>query len=214
MSAEDRKYPTSELEVLESGAREVVEPNGLRLMRSPRVLSSRARSALLCRAHAKLAAAPAAGSAPAGPVDVIAWRSAPNKETHVVRGANVAKKTVVMNFGDKGIPLHIFTPEGHEDGSAALVFIHGGGFMVGNIGQYENCLRDIVERTGCVAIYPEYRLSPETMFPGGVEDCVKTLDWLVDHAEELRVMRRCRAGTLRVGKVCIVASYLARVAKR
>lgn len=79
---------------------------------------------------------------------MIAWRSAPNKETHVVRGANVAKKTVVMNFGDKGIPLHIFTPEGHEDGSAALVFIHGGGFMVGNIGQYENCLRDIVERTG------------------------------------------------------------------
>ena len=59
--------------------------------------------------------------------------------------------------------------------------------MVGNIGQYENCLRDIVERTGCVAIYPEYRLSPETMFPGGVEDCVKTLDWLVDHAGELGV---------------------------
>lgn len=35
MSAEDRKYPTSELEVLESGAREVVEPNGLRLMLKP-----------------------------------------------------------------------------------------------------------------------------------------------------------------------------------
>lgn len=190
MSAEDRKHPTSELEVLESGAREVVEPNGLRLMLKPvpgddreHVLDPR----VYARAHAKLAAAPAAGSAPAGPVDVIAWRSAPNKETHVVRGANVAKKTVVMNFGDKGIPLHIFTPEGHEDGSAALVFIHGGGFMVGNIGQYENCLRDIVERTGCVAIYPEYRLSPETMFPGGVEDCVKTLDWLVDHADELGV---------------------------
>lgn len=171
MSAEDRKYPTSELEVLESGAREVVEPNGLRLMLKPvpgddreHVLDPR----VYARAHAKLAAAPAAGSAPAGPVDVIAWRSAPNKETHVVRGANVAKKTVVMNFGDKGIPLHIFTPEGHEDGSAALVFIHGGGFMVGNIGQYENCLRDIVERTGCVAIYPEYRLSPETMFPSRV----------------------------------------------
>lgn len=59
--------------------------------------------------------------------------------------------------------------------------------MVGNIGQYENCLRDIAERTGCVAIYPEYRLSPETMFPGGVEDCVKTLDWLVEHADELGV---------------------------
>ena len=137
MSAEDRKYPPSELEVLESGAREVVEPNGLRLMLKPvpgddreHVLDPR----VYARAHAKLAAGPA----PAGPVDVIAWRSAPNKETHVVRGAGVAKKTIVMNFGDRGIPLHVFTPEGHESGSAALVFIHGGGFMVGNIGQYEN----------------------------------------------------------------------------
>lgn len=186
MGTEERKYPTSELEVLERGSREVVEPNGLKLLLKPvpgdereHVLDPR----VYARAHAKLAAGPA----PAGPVDVIAWRSAPNKETHVVRGSNVAKKTVVMNFGDRGIPLHVFTPEGHESGSAALVFIHGGGFMVGNIGQYENCLRDIAERTGCVAIYPEYRLSPETMFPGGVEDCVKTLDWLVEHADELGV---------------------------
>lgn len=186
MGAEERKYPTSELEVLERGAREVVEPNGLKLLLKPvpgdereHVLDPR----VYARAHAKLAAGPA----PAGPVDVIAWRSAPNKETHVVRGVGVAKKTVVMNFGDRGIPLHVFTPESHESGSAALVFIHGGGFMVGNIGQYENCLRDIAERTGCVAVYPEYRLSPETMFPGGVEDCVKTLGWLVEHADELGV---------------------------
>lgn len=194
MDAEKRKYPTSELEVLENGVREVVEPSGLKLALKPvpgddreHVLDPR----VYARAHAKLAAvasAPAAAaSASGGPIDVIAWRSAPNKETHVVRGANVAKKTVVMNFGDRGIPLHVFTPEGHEAGSAALVFIHGGGFMVGNIGQYENCLRDIAERTGCVAIYPEYRLSPETMFPGGVEDCLKTVDWLVEHADELGV---------------------------
>lgn len=185
MGAEKRKYPISDVDELENGVREVVEPNGLRLTLKPVPGDSREHvldPRVYARAHAKLAA-----GTPSGSIDVISWRSAPNKETHVMRGAGVAKKTVVMNFGDRGIPLHVFTPEGHESGSAALVFIHGGGFMVGNIGQYENCLRDIVERTSCVAIYPEYRLSPETMFPGGVEDCVKTFNWLVEHADELGV---------------------------
>lgn len=75
MKAEERKYPTSELEVLENGVKEVVEPSGLKLVLKPvpgedreHVLDPR----VYARAHAKLAAAPAAGSAPAGPVDVIA----------------------------------------------------------------------------------------------------------------------------------------------
>lgn len=164
MGTEERKYPTSELEVLERGAREVIEPNGLKLLLKPvpgdereHVLDPR----VYARAHAKLAAGPA----PAGPVDVIAWRSAPNKETHVVRGVGVAKKTVVMNFGDRGIPLHVFTPESHESGSAALVFIHGGGFMVGNIGQYETACATSRSERAVLRSTPSTACLPKRCFP-------------------------------------------------
>ena len=68
MKAEERKYPTSELDVLENGVKEVVEPSGLKLVLKPvrgddreHVLDPR----VYARAHAKLAAASAAGPAPA-----------------------------------------------------------------------------------------------------------------------------------------------------
>ena len=92
-----------------------------------------------------------------------------------------------MNLGDRGIPLHVFAPRTRVDPAPLLIFYHGGGFAAGNIGQYENDLRYICDMTGCVAIYPEYRLAPETMFPGGLDDCLGTYDWAVKHAADLGI---------------------------
>lgn len=185
METNKRKYDSAEVDDIASRARTCKQANGLVLEIRPvpgdnreHVLDSRVYE----RARARIVAGGGNGDG-----DVIAFRTRPNKETHSIEGGGVNHHVVIMDLDDRGIPLHVYTPEGHESGSPALIFYHGGGFMVGNIGQYENALKLIAKKSGSVVVYPEYRLSPETMFPGGVEDCVGTYDWVVAHAEELGI---------------------------
>lgn len=195
MGVDGRKYPESEVADIVERARTIRADNGLELEMRPvpgdtreHVLDPR----VYARAHAKLAASRGeqkmTGDSGSSDIDgVIAFRTAPNKETHVVRGADVVKRTMTVVLGEHEVEVHVFTPSGHEPSSQLLIFYHGGGFVAGNIGQYENDLRYICDVAGCVAIYPEYRLAPETAFPGGLEDCLGVYDWAVEHAAELGV---------------------------
>ena len=45
----------------------------------------------------------------------------------------------------------------------------------------------IAEKSGAVVVYPEYRLAPETAFPGQIEDCVLALDYVREHAGDLGI---------------------------
>ena len=119
--------------------------------------------------------------------DVISMRSRPNKETHPIDDGSVVETRQIMNFGDRGIPLHVWRPENARPGSPVFYFIHGGGWTSGIIAGYVNAMRYLAQVTGCVVVYPEYRLAPECPFPGPVDDCVATLRWLRDHAAELGI---------------------------
>lgn len=185
METETRMYDLAEVDDIASRACAFKLDNGLTIEIRPvpgddreHVLDPR----VFERAHARIVAGGGNGDG-----DVIAFRTRPNKETHSIEGGGVNHRVVVMDLGDRGIPLHVYVPEEHEAGSPALIFYHGGGFMVGNIGQYENALKLIAKKSRSVVVYPEYRLSPEAMFPGGIEDCVGTYDWVVAHADELGI---------------------------
>ena len=120
--------------------------------------------------------------------DVISMRERPNKESHAIDDGSVTERVALMNLGDRLIPLHIFEPQRSSTGSVAvLAYFHGGGFTVGNVGQFRNPLRLIAQLSGCVVTYTEYRLAPECPYPAGVEDCSGTVDWLCEHAKELGI---------------------------
>ena len=185
MDASGRTYDPAEVEDIAARAHVMELENGLRLEVRPVPFATEEHMLdprVYARTHARIVAGGGAGDS-----DVISFRARPNKETHAIEGGGVSKRVVIMDCGDRGIPLHVFEPERRQENAPVLLFIHGGGFMVGNIGQYENALRLIAKQSGCVAVYPEYRLAPETMFPGGLEDCLATYDWLVDHAGELGI---------------------------
>ena len=82
-----------------------------------------------------------------------------------------------MEAADRYIDLFVWTPPNHKKASPALVYLHGGAFMAGNVLQFEHQLEFIAEKSGAVVVYPEYRLAPETAFPGQIEDCVLALDY-------------------------------------
>ncbi len=71
----------------------------------------------------------------------------------------------------------------------ALVFFHGGGFVVGSAAGYDPICRYVAAKSGCVVINVDYRLAPEHPFPCGIEDAIDAFLWVHKHADELNIDR-------------------------
>lgn len=92
--------------------------------------------------------------------------------------------------GPQGAPdvrILIYRPKNVSTPVPALLWIHGGGYIIGNADQSGPQLKAFVSTLGCVAISVDYRLAPETPHPGPVEDCYAALKWLYTNASELGV---------------------------
>jgi acetyl esterase len=81
------------------------------------------------------------------------------------------------------IPIRIYTPEGRGP-FPVLVFLHTGGWMVGNLDCQDPLCRRITNRTGCIVVSVDYRLAPENPFPAAVEDSFEATQWAASHAAE------------------------------
>lgn len=63
-----------------------------------------------------------------------------------------------------------------------LVFLHGGGWMLGDIESHEAPCRILSDRAGCAVLAVDYRLAPDHPFPAGLNDCAQAFQWALDHA--------------------------------
>lgn len=79
------------------------------------------------------------------------------------------------------IPIRIYTPSGHEP-MPALVYFHGGGWVVGNLDTADQFCRMITNAAGCVVVSVNYRHAPEHKFPAAVEDAYAATKWVGLHA--------------------------------
>ncbi|MEQ0558218.1 alpha/beta hydrolase [Amycolatopsis sp. NEAU-NG30] len=90
--------------------------------------------------------------------------------------------------GAPRVPVRIYTPAGGTaPGRPGLVYLHGGGFVVGDI---EFCHADalrIADQVGVVVVSVDYRLAPEHPFPAALEDSYAALVWTAAHAAELGI---------------------------
>jgi acetyl esterase len=69
----------------------------------------------------------------------------------------------------------------------ALIYLHGGGWMVGSIDSHDGVCRALSNATGCAVFSVDYRLAPEHRFPAAYEDALAAHAWLVKRAGELRI---------------------------
>lgn len=90
--------------------------------------------------------------------------------------------------GAPDVRVLLYTPPGTANGlRPALLHIHGGGYIMGKPEINDGLNRTTVLEQGCVVVSVDYRLAPETVWPGALEDCYAALLWLHGDAEELDV---------------------------
>ncbi len=85
------------------------------------------------------------------------------------------------------ITLRVFTPPSTNGSLPTCLFIHGGGWVVGDLDTHAGICADVVKQTGSKVIAVDYRLSPESVFPDALNDCIDALHYIVEHADELQI---------------------------
>jgi acetyl esterase len=76
------------------------------------------------------------------------------------------------------VPMRVYRPSG-DGPHPTLMFIHGGGFVIGDLEGYDAQCRVLCSRVGATVVSIDYRLAPEHPFPAGVEDALAAFDWVV-----------------------------------
>ncbi|NQE64429.1 alpha/beta hydrolase [Caulobacter sp. RHG1] len=89
--------------------------------------------------------------------------------------------------GAPEVEILVYTPRQAASSRPAVLHIHGGGYVAGDARDLEAAHRPLAATLGCTIASVNYRLAPETVFPGAIEDCYAALSWLMASADELGV---------------------------
>jgi acetyl esterase len=85
------------------------------------------------------------------------------------------------------IPVRVYRPEGAAGNGPAALFVHGGGWVFGDLESHDGLCRALAEASGVVFVAVDYRRAPEVAFPGPLEDCLAAANWLAANGSELGI---------------------------
>jgi acetyl esterase/lipase len=102
----------------------------------------------------------------------------------------VTKQSIPGPPAAPNVDLMLYAPHRRSRQMPCVLHIHGGGYVLGNVSSLEPIHRQLSSDAQCIVASVEYRLAPETRFPGAVEDCYAALRWLHSQAESLGIEPR------------------------
>jgi acetyl esterase len=131
----------------------------------------------------------------AGPASIAQLTPAAAREEYLRSGGSVAPparrlaRVCDLEIAAAGgrIPLRIYVPFAKATALPALVYFHGGGWVLGSIATHDRLCRTIADDAGCVVVSVDYRLAPESKFPTAVDDALAAFAWVVKEAGALGV---------------------------
>jgi acetyl esterase len=100
----------------------------------------------------------------------------------------------IRDLDADGVPARLYRPNDRDD-LGLLVYLHGGGWVIGDLESHDNVCRALANGSGHAVLSLEYRLAPEHPFPAGLDDCITGARWAHDHAASLG----CRPDRLAIG---------------
>lgn len=104
-----------------------------------------------------------------------------------------APKVAVAAVTDRSIPgpggplpIRVYTPAG-EPPHAALVWFHGGGWVVGDLDTHDRVCRRLAQQSGCIVVAVAYRRAPEHRYPAAHDDAMTATKWVAANAADLGI---------------------------
>jgi acetyl esterase len=83
------------------------------------------------------------------------------------------------------VSLTVVRPMERNGSLPAVVYTHGGGWVLGNFATHERLVRDLTEQTGAAFVFVNYTRSPEAQHPVAIEEVYATVRWVAEHGAEL-----------------------------
>jgi len=100
-------------------------------------------------------------------------------------GIEVSQKTIIA--GGLEISLNIVRPAGVTEALPVFIFIHGGGWILGDFLTHERLVRDLVVASGAVAVFVNYTPSPEAQYPIAINQIYAATKWVAENGKEINV---------------------------
>lgn len=102
-----------------------------------------------------------------------------------VSGIDVSEKTITTDGFT--IKLHIVRPEGASGKLPVFIFIHGGGWVLGDFPTHKRLVRDLVVASGYAAVFVNYTPSPDARYPQAVNEIFAVTKWVAENGDEINV---------------------------
>ncbi len=130
----------------------------------------------------------------------------PRKQIEI---ASVEDRTIPGPAGE--IPVRVYQPHGGGV-KPVLVYLHGGGWVIGSLDSYDATCRELAQGAGCVVVSVDYRLAPEHRYPAAPNDCFAALQWVAANAASLGAdpKRLAVGGDSAGGNLSAVVALMAR----
>lgn len=107
--------------------------------------------------------------------------------------------------------LQIVRPRHTPESLPAVIFFHGGGWVLGDVATHARLLRELAVRVNTAVVFVSYSLAPEAHYPRAVEDCYAATRYVHEHATSLRIdpSRLAIAGDSSGGNLAAAVAILA-----
>lgn len=161
-----------------------------RLKHNIKAAAVAADSGIADEAHSALAAIKKLPSlAGMNPADVREMRKLRGNPYDHLDIALVNREDILIPLKSESIQARIYRPMLADTTELpALVYFHGGGFVLGDIPAYDNLLASMCEQSGVAIVSVAYRLAPEVPFPGAVDDAIASYQWLRENAKDFKLV--------------------------
>jgi len=93
---------------------------------------------------------------------------------------------IIAQDGEK-VRIHVTKPLGIGSNAPVFVFVHGGGWVLGDYPTHRRLVRDLVVASGAVAVFPDYTPSPEAHYPVAIDQIYAVVKWVAAHGDEIGV---------------------------
>ncbi|WP_165042258.1 alpha/beta hydrolase [Dysgonomonas sp. ZJ709] len=152
-----------------------------------------------------------------GPVEALSKEDARNVLVTVQKGVKVDLSGIeesekIINNKDYPVKLNIVRPKGIKEKLPVFIFIHGGGWILGDYDTHKRMVRDLVVESGYAAVFVNYTPSPEAKYPQAINEIYAATKWVAEHGSEINVDGKNLAlvGNSVGGNMAIATSLLAK----